>query len=623
MTECIPDRLPASATNGEKRLFKILSGLPGDCVVYYEPIVENRYADFIVLIPSLGVIVIEVKGWKANEILGGDLENVMVVNRWVEQWQRHPIRQAREYMISLMHTCQRHKAFKRLIHADGPHQGQFLFPFGYFSVLSNATRTQIQEAGKSILFSKNKVMSRDEFLAWEGLSPDASLNLLKSYFDPWWPLATPLTDHQIDSLRAIIHPEVVLFSFMDETKGLAQESIKVLDIRQENHARNIGHGHRIIYGVPGSGKTVILVARAKLLACANSAKQHLFLCFNVALAHHLRCLLKGCDNIVVRHFHLWAMDYLGGRMGARDEDNDGLGERLLAHLQSGKGKHRKYCSVYLDEAQDFAESWFKCALEVMEDSLDGDIVIVGDGKQGLYRHRDFTWASVGIQAVGRTINTRFDLDRCYRSTKEVISLAQGFGTGGTDKAEVAIASMRVDPDRCTRSSGFKPVIVGCAGAEDECKYAALIAKELLGGKWFGRDLPKALQPSEIGILYRNAGGDKSRNLLLQLEKEIEQAIWLNIDGRKSLARITESGVKIQTIHSAKGLQYKAVILLWAGQMPSTKANDDLQTERRLMFVGLTRAEEYLTVLYSTRATYVEELKATGAADLLEVKMLDT
>jgi hypothetical protein len=613
MSECIPDRLPRQASQGEVRLFSILSKLPDDCVVYYEPIVENRFADFIVLIPSHGVMVIEVKGWRPSDILGGDLENVTVMNRGFETRERHPIRQAREYMISLMHTCQKHKAFKKLIHADGKNKGHFTFPFGYFSILSNVTRSQVEESGKSIIFPPEKVMTRDELLAWEAEAPDVSLRRLQSYFDPWWSI-TPFTPNQIDTLRAIIHPEVILFSFMDSTKGLGDESIKVLDVRQENHARNMGNGHRIIYGVPGSGKTVILVARAKLIALADQTKKHLFLCYNVALALHLRHLLKDHGNIVVRHFDRLSWDLGVGRQDG--EDNDSLGQRLLDTLKARNGQGDKYSSVFIDEAQDFAESWFRCALEVMEDPLDGDLLIVGDGNQGLYRHRDFTWASVGIQAVGRTINTKFDLDRCYRSTKEVMALAQAFATGGPEQAEEAIASMQVDPECCTRSSGFKPVVIGCKSLEEECHYTAALVNELLTGKWFGRDIPNPLQPSEIGILYREAGDERKQKLLDQLEATIGKAIWVNRD-KKARERIIEPGVKIQTIHSSKGLQYKAVIVLWAGQMPSTRPNDDPQTERRLMFVGLTRAEDYLTVSYASPTPFVDELAATGVADLLQ------
>jgi superfamily I DNA and RNA helicase len=45
----------------------------------------------------------------------------------------------------------------------------------------------------------------------------------------------------------------------------------VLDRRQENNARKIGEGHRIIYGVAGSGKTVLLIARATLSAASSRA----------------------------------------------------------------------------------------------------------------------------------------------------------------------------------------------------------------------------------------------------------------------------------------------------------------------------------------------------------------
>ena len=612
MTDCIPDRLPPQASRGEIRLFNILSKLPGDCLVYYEPIVENRYADFIVLIPSFGVMVIEVKGWYPNDILGGDLENVMVMSQGVEQAQRHPIRQAREYMISLMNTCQKHKAFKRLIHGDGKHKGRFLFPFGYFSVLSNATRTQIEDSGKSVLFPKEKVMTRDEFLAWEELPPETSLDLLKSYFDPWWPITT-LTKDQVDALRAVIHPEVILFSFMDDKKAQAEETLKVLDVKQENHARNIGNGHRIIYGVAGSGKTVILVARAKVVASTNTQKQHLFLCYNVALATYLRQLLKEFSNVAVWHFDGWSRDQ--GVVRQKGEDNDSFGERLLEVVKAGTGHARRYSSVFIDEAQDFDQSWFSCALESMEDPLDGDLIVVGDGNQGLYRHRDFTWASVGIQAVGRTINTKFDLDRCYRSTKEVMAVAKAFGSNGQDAAEVTIASMLVDPEKCPRSTGFKPVIMSCKSMEEECAYAAALVSEMLQGRWFGRDIPTPLHPSEIGILYREAGDNRKENLLTQLEATLGQAIWINRD-RKARERITEPRIKIQTIHSAKGLQYKAVIVLWAGQLPSTRPNDSIQTERRLLFVGLTRAEEYLTVSYSSSTPFMKELADSGAVEMV-------
>jgi superfamily I DNA/RNA helicase len=37
----------------------------------------------------------------------------------------------------------------------------------------------------------------------------------------------------------------------------------------------------------------------------------------------------------------------------------------------------------------------------------------------------FTWADAGIRASGRVINRKFDLDRNYRNTAEILRAARG------------------------------------------------------------------------------------------------------------------------------------------------------------------------------------------------------
>ncbi len=59
---------------------------------------------------------------------------------------------------------------------------------------------------------------------------------------------------------------------------------------------------------------------------------------------------------------------------------------------------------------------------------------------------------------------------------------------------------------------------------------------------------------------------------------------------------------LSTVHSAKGKEWKAVFVIWAvdGWFPSSKAvedPDELEEERRLMYVALTRAKDELAVIY--------------------------
>jgi len=62
------DDPPASSTAGEKHVFATLARLPGECLIYYEPVVRRRYPDLIAILPEVGVLVIEVKDWRLAEL---------------------------------------------------------------------------------------------------------------------------------------------------------------------------------------------------------------------------------------------------------------------------------------------------------------------------------------------------------------------------------------------------------------------------------------------------------------------------------------------------------------------------------------------------------------------------
>src|SRR5947207_13376117 len=64
----------------------------------------------------------------------------------------------------------------------------------------------------------------------------------------------------------------------------------------------------------------------------------------------------------------------------------------------------------------------------------------------------------------------------------------------------------------------------------------------------------------------------------------------------------EGPLVLSTIHSAKGLEWHSVFIIWAveGRFPSlynVKDDDELEEERRLMYVAATRAKESLFITY--------------------------
>jgi hypothetical protein len=402
MAEMVPDRLPLKASVGEKKLFSVLQKLPDDYIVYYEPIVEDRYPDFVVICPDLGLLVIEVKGWYPKDILSADNNFVRVKESRGEVRRNHPVRQARDYMLSLMDSCLNSAYGKRLLQKNGEYQNRFIFPFGHFAILSNITDTQLQQHHSGDLtevFTPDKVVPRNVLESWldDSFTEDNLCQIILEFFNPFWEFPK-LNESQINAIRSIIHPEIILPTsnnvqkpqvdvFSDSNayedsspepkvnkpekptklttpkpqENLEPIDLKVLDLRQENNARKIGEGHRIVYGVAGSGKTVLLIAKARILSAQNPNAQILLLCYNLTLASYLNEAVRSCRNVKVKHFDGWAK--ANGCVRQKEESNEELGDRFLATLENGCTDSRRYDALLIDEAQDFAISWFKCVLE--------------------------------------------------------------------------------------------------------------------------------------------------------------------------------------------------------------------------------------------------------------------
>jgi len=68
------------------------------------------------------------------------------------------------------------------------------------------------------------------------------------------------------------------------------------------------------------------------------------------------------------------------------------------------------------------------------------------------------------------------------------------------------------------------------------------------------------------------------------------------------AEVDEGLLTLSTIHSAKGLEWRVVFVLWVvdGRFPSyfnVKDDEEVEEERRLLYVAVTRAKDYLFLTY--------------------------
>ena len=611
MAQIIPATVPPQATSGEKALFRILASLPEDVYVYYDVQIRHRYADFVVISPRLGVLMIEIKDWKPSTIASADHDTIELRLHSHNKKVIHPLKQARKYAFVLSDEIQSRLEGRILLAQDGLYKGKILFPISYLACLSQISDRDIQTLNLSSIFDLDRTLTKEWFVKARDIHGEELENLLVRYFIPKFRF-TPLDATQINHLRGIVHPHIVVRSATQKIRDHYAESgrsfaefLQVLDAKQEQKARNIGPGHRLIFGVAGSGKTTILIARAKYLAEQSPDKRGLVLCFNRPLATYLKVQLADFSNVTIQTFHQLAFRF---GFDQRNWDQEFGNELRAAILQ----REERYDFILIDEAQDFDPDWFACVVALTKGQDEADIFITGDGSQGLYRQRNrrFSWISKGIQAQGRTEY----LSENYRNAAKIFQLATRFSGPSTfGEIEGDPKAPGDDQSRSVASGGNIFVIREKDRAGEISKVVNLVS-QLLGGKCESDSKNDTqFHFADIGIIYPTHKNQETLITQLLLPRIIAEcnvpAVWVSDPNGSNRSNFSPA-VRIQTIHHAKGLQYRAVIFMWADLLPFAQSRD-VEQDRNLFYVAITRATQLLTIVHSRHSSFTAIGKQPG------------
>jgi len=299
-------------STGERRLAERLEQkLDSDYLLWHNvPVGPKRtYPDFVVIHPRRGALILETKDWRIETIAKATKQYFEIHADGALKTVVNPLAQARHCALQVVNALDRDK---QLVHADGPHRGKLIFPWGYGVVLTRITRSQFDLAGLGDAMEPHLVICQDEML--EAVDAEEFQQRLWDMFPHAFGKALSLP--QLDRVRWIMFPEVRVSdqAGLFDSQADAQEEtdlpdlMRVMDLQQEQLARSLGEGHRVIHGVAGSGKTMILGYRAQQLAQAAVNKPILVLCYNEPLAVKLDAMMaaKGLRGRVhVRNFHKW------------------------------------------------------------------------------------------------------------------------------------------------------------------------------------------------------------------------------------------------------------------------------------------------------------------------------
>jgi len=151
-----------------------------------------------------------------------------------------------------------------------------------------------------------------------------------------------------------------------------------------------------------------------------------------------------------------------------------------------------------------------------------------------------------------------------------------------------------DPSRVQFSSkgGKDPELIECQNLRDQVEAAAKIVQSLIG---------HGFAPRNVLILYKQKTVNGFR-LVSHLRARLDAAgvpnDWIAEDREARVTFDWESDtVKISTVHSAKGMD-SPVVLILAAETFQPKTDSKQIDETKLMYVAMTRAREYLIILYS-------------------------
>jgi hypothetical protein len=574
-------------TSGEKRLAQRLEDkLDDDYLLWYDVPMgpKNAHPDFCVVHPRRGILVLEVKDWKLSTIHQADKQTWEIIPDGVPKSVINPLEQARQYAHQVVNALERDP---QLVQPDGPHAGKLAFPWSYGVVFTNINRKQFEEAELQHAIEPHRVLCQDEML--ESVGAEELQSRLWDMFP--YMMRGVMSLPQLDRVRWIMFPQVRVQTqsalFDDSDADAEMPSImRVMDIQQEQLARSLGDGHRVIHGVAGSGKTMILGYRAEYLAQASTAtsKPILILCFNEPLGVKLHSVMhsKGLGGKVhVRHFHKWCYDqlkYSGQAMPPQGPKySEELVDRVIRAVDRSQIPSGQYQAVLIDEGHDFAPEWLKLVTQ-MVDPTTNSLLLLYDDAQSIYeraRSKQFSFKSVGVQAQGRTTILKIN----YRNTKQILQTANLIAADlltADDKDDDGIPLVK--PISCGRE-GQAPMLIELPSLREEA-YA--IADQLSHAHKEGHAW------GDMAILCADW-----KTMDLCADALHHRNLPFNVRKRTGEYKPAADAIQIMTMKVSKGLEFPVVALPGVGYMPAK--GEEEQEAARVFYVAATRASQRLVI----------------------------
>ena len=423
---------------------------------------------------------------------------------------------------------------------------------------------------------------------------------------------SPLSEQQHKQARAVINPEIVLPQSQSESLPLFQDPdtapedvIQVMDREQERVAEHLGPGYRVLRGVAGSGKTLVLAHRARYLHTHWPKWRILVVCYNRVLARALEAMVDPDERLKVTNIDRLAYELAGqgSRKSALDFDALALEASKIARHQPDS---ERFDAVLVDEAQDFDHLRLNLAYAMLtSDRLEppnllspdrDNFVMAYDIAQNVYRRGGARWNPPGVDAHGRprTARGRSTVFRMnYRNTREILEFSMNLLAGSRDWGS---ASVDLDdpaapiPPTAAKRSGPAPRLAHYRDLRGEAEGISRRVSEMLD---------EGVPPHAIAVLY---GCPALQKMLWRsfLQRRLPYFHVQHNRENKDLAIRVRDKVRVSTLTGIKGLEFSRVLIGGVNDLRvrDVDAGDQFQAAKSQLYAAMTRAMDTLEITMS-------------------------
>jgi len=569
--------------------------------------------DFIVFHPEVGLIMFEVKDWRADQITRICVDSVYVGSNG----KRHP--NPYDYTKNKSYTLRtRMEGYKEFRTKEGwlktPINVAVIFPYISRKEWNNTLTLLDVVDSYSCGLPPEKILFKENFSSkTPQRKSTAWLDIFKNLRTENLSFPSTLEKKERDLLDELLGKpegmESLYEGISSKNQILADKKLIVLDEKQKEKADqflemvNTSPGHLIIKGVAGGGKTVILlhlfslVARDPNVRIAYIGRQRELV---DAFKGNLKDL--GIDPessyYSVMTFHEFFLKNFP-RENYEDMGKSQNGYPNEIEINEFINDHRnditeEYDFMFIDEGHNLPDEWVNALVLKTKGGKAGNLVYVEDFEQNIYGiKRDDTEALLGKRQE--------ELTRNYRNTIQI----QKFAVNLTDKNK----KVEILSEKQYMRQGPVPESIH---TDSRSKTAYYLATRI--EKWLKED---NVPPEEIAIIYASSeGGEdslidnvirafKMKNIKLMSHYRTEERILKKFPSHNNIIRPGWlSGERVEypalsanfiTAYSAQGRSYRCVAVVMDNF--ENKERWSKAQSKNMMYIALTRATNELVIVF--------------------------